>query len=39
VCRTEVPVLGPPHASNASACHLPAEEKERIFAEIRAAQV
>jgi len=38
VCRTEVPVLGPPHASNTSACHLSAEEKERIFTEIRAAQ-
>jgi len=36
VCRTEVPVLGPAHSLNASACHLPAEEKERIFSEILA---
>jgi peptide/nickel transport system ATP-binding protein len=34
ICRRETPVLGPPHAFNASACHLPAEEKERIFSGI-----
>jgi len=36
VCRTEVPELGPAHAFNASACHLPAEEKDRIFSQILA---
>jgi len=34
ICRREVPKLGPPHAFNASACHLPTEDKERIFSQI-----
>jgi peptide/nickel transport system ATP-binding protein len=34
VCRTEVPVLAPPHSSHLSACHLPLAEKERIFAQL-----
>jgi peptide/nickel transport system ATP-binding protein len=38
ICRTTVPELGPSHAVHASACHLPLDEKERIFAEIRASR-
>jgi len=36
ICRTVVPELRPAHAFNASACHLPAEEKEHIFSQILA---
>ena len=36
VCRREVPELRPAHAVNASACHLPAAEKERLFSQILA---
>jgi len=34
VCRREVPLPLPPLAAHTSACHLSAEEKDRIFSEI-----
>jgi len=35
VCRTQVPELRPAGARHADACHLPAADKERIFADIK----